>query len=50
MYIEAYQMLNNEPFQPDTSITQVQLKTQFLKISISSLMIYTLNIKFIKNN
>lgn len=26
MYIEAYQMLNNEPFQPDTSITQVQLK------------------------
>lgn len=26
MYIEAYQMLNNEPFQPDTLITQVQLK------------------------
>ena len=26
MYIEAYQMLNNEPFQPDTSINQVQLK------------------------
>ena len=26
MYIEAYQMLDNEPFQPDTSINQVQLK------------------------
>lgn len=25
MYIEAYQMLDNEPFQPDTSINQVQL-------------------------
>lgn len=26
MYIEAYQMFDNEPFQPDTSINQVQLK------------------------
>jgi hypothetical protein len=26
MYIEAYQMLDNEPFQPDTSINQAQLK------------------------